>query len=154
MPESWKSRRTRWFFNLYPPFWGSGVRVTHIAEDWSEVRVEARLNWRSRNYVGTIFGGSLYTAADPFYMVMLVNRLGRDYLVWDKSATIRFQKPGRTTLYARFVVDDEELTAIREAMVDQRSIDRHYTVELKDAKGVVHATVEKTIYIRRKNSPQ
>lgn len=154
MTESWKSRRTRWFFNLYPPFWGSGVRVTYLAGDWSEVHVELRLNWFTRNYVGTIFGGSMYTAADPFYMVMLVNRLGRDYIVWDKSATIRFLKPGRTTLYARFVVDDEELAAIREATARGRSIDRHYTVELKDAQGVVHATVEKTIYFRRKNSPQ
>ena len=154
MPESWKSRRTRWLFNLYPPFWGSGVRITYLADDWSEVRVELRLNWFTRNYVGTIFGGSMYTAADPFYMVMLVNRLGRDFIVWDKSATIRFQKPGRTTLYARFVVDDEELHAIREATAQARSIDRHYTVELKDAEGVVHATVEKTIYIRRKNPPQ
>ena len=90
MPESWKTRRKRWLFNLYPPFWGSGVRVTYIADDWSEMRVELRLNWRSRNYVRTLFGGSMYVAADPFYMVMLIERLGRGYIVWDKAASILF----------------------------------------------------------------
>ncbi len=151
MPESWKTRRTRWLFNLYPPFWGSGVRVTYIADDWSEMRVELRLNWRSRNYVRTLFGGSMYVAADPFYMVMLIERLGRGYIVWDKAASIQFKKPGKTTLYAHFVVSDEEVQAINAAVAEKVFIDRHYTVELKDAAGVVHATVEKIIYIRRKS---
>ncbi len=151
MPESWKTRRKRWLFNLYPPFWGSGVRVTYIADDWSEMRVELRLNWRSRNYVGTIFGGSLYVAADPFYMVMLIERLGRGYVVWDKAATIQFKKPGRSTLYAHVVVSDEEVQAIKEAVAEKVFIDRHFTVELMDSDYVVHATVEKTIYIRRKS---
>lgn len=151
MPESWKTRLLRWRFNLYPPFFGSGVRVAYIASDWSEMRVEVCLNWRSRNYVGTLFGGSMYVAADPFYMVMLINRLGCDFIVWDKVATIRFKKPGHSTLYVRFVVDNEELRAIKDALAQQPSVERHYTVDLIDAAGVVCATVEKVIYIRCKS---
>jgi acyl-coenzyme A thioesterase PaaI-like protein len=149
MPESWATRRARWGFNLFPAWRGTGARVTYIASDWREAHVSLPLSWRTRNYVGTIFGGSLYGAADPLYMIMLIHALGRDYTVWDKAATIRFLKPGRSTLFARFHLDEAELETIRRQLATARSIDRVYTVELADASGVVHATVEKTIYIRK-----
>ena len=122
-----------------------------IAPDWREVRVRLPLNWRTRNYVGTIFGGSIYAAADPVYMIMLIHNLGPRYTVWDKAASIRFRKPGRGTLYARFAIDEAELTEIRERLETAPSIERVYLVELADADGTVHATVEKTIHVRKKD---
>ncbi len=139
-----------WSFYLFGCYRGTGGRLTYIAPDWREVRLEIPLSWRTRNYVGTIFGGSLYGAVDPIYMLMLIRRLGPDYVVWDKSATIQFKKPGRETLRARFVVSDEELAAIRSALETQRSLDRTYSVDLVDSSGAVCATVEKIIYIRRR----
>lgn len=150
MPESWASRRLRWGFNIFPAFRGTGARITYIAGDYREMRVKLPLNWRTRNYVGTIFGGSLYGAVDPHYMIMLIKILGPDYIVWDKAATIRFKKPGRGTLYARFVIPEEEVETIRRRLQTEHSIDRVYRVDLTDADGVVHAEVDKTVYIRRK----
>ncbi len=150
MGESFKTRLMRWGFNWFPAYRGTGARITYLAEDFSEVRIRLPLSWRSRNYVGTIYGGSMYGAVDPIYMVMLIQLLGRDYIVWDKSASIRFLKPGRTPLTARFVLSPEEVTEIREALETQPSIDRTYGVELVDAEGVPHARVEKVLYIRKK----
>lgn len=152
MAESWNTRLRRWGFNLFPAYRGTGARITYIAADWREVRIRLPLSWRTRNYVGTIYGGSMYASVDPIYMIMLIRLLGREYVVWDKAASIRFRKPGRSTLYARFVVDEAETGAIRAALADQPSIDRVYTVDLADNEGVVHASVEKTIYIRRKDA--
>ena len=149
MPESRASRLLRWKFNFFPAYRGSGARVTYIAGDLREVHVELPLSWRTRNYVGTIFGGSIYAAVDPMYMVMLIRILGREYVVWDKAATIRFRKPGRTTLYATFRIDEAELEAIRAATADGQPVNRVYNVDLVDAEGVVHASVEKVIYVRR-----
>lgn len=143
----------RFVFNWFPAFRGTGGRVTHVAPDFREIRVSLPLNWRTRNYVGTIFGGSLYAAVDPFYMIMLLQTLGADYVVWDRSATIRFVRPGRTELLARFVLPVEETDAIRSLLETERSIDRVYRIDLADAAGTVHATVEKTIYIRRRDRP-
>jgi len=123
--------------------------VTYISGDFREVRVELPLNWRTRNYVGTIFGGSLYGAVDPHCMIMLIKILGKGYVVWDKAATIRFKKPGRGTLYARFIIDEEEIATIRRLLETENSIDRVYNVDLTDSAGIVHASVEKTVYIRR-----
>ena len=150
MPESRATRWLRWRFNLFPAYRGTGARVTYIASDFREVRVRLPLSWRTRNYVGTIFGGSLYGAADPIFMIMLIQLLGRDYIVWDKSASIRFRKPGRTTLFATFTIDDAELEAIRSATANGDPVDRVYHADLVDADGVVHANVEKVIYVRRK----
>jgi hypothetical protein len=151
MAESLQSRLTRWGFNRFPAFRGTGGRITYIAGDWREVRLQVPLSRRTRNYVGTIYGGSMYGAVDPIYMVLLIRLLGQEYIVWDKSAAITFKQPGRSTLYARFHVPEEETAAIKEALQMARSIDRTYTIDLVDGSGVIHATIEKVIYIRRKD---
>jgi len=150
MPESWQSRWMRWKWGFFPPWRGTGARVTYIASDFREVRVELPLSWRTRNYVGTIFGGSLYGATDPVYMIQLMQILGRDYVVWDKAATIRFRKPGRSTLTATFRIDDAEVETIRQLTANGEPTDRVYKVDLVDRDGVVHASIEKTIYIRKR----
>ena len=109
---------------------------------------------RTRNYVGTIFGGSMYGCVDPMYMIMLIRILGREYVVWDKSATIRFRKPGKSTLFATFKLDDAELDTIRALTASGTPVDRTYNVDLVDAEGVVHASVEKVIYVRRVSESQ
>ncbi len=150
MAESWNTRLRRWGFNVFPAYRGTGARITYIAADWREVRIKLPLNWRTRNYVGTIYGGSMYAAVDPIYMIMLIQILGPEYVVWDKAASIRFRKPGKRTLTARFVIDEAETEAIKAALAGEKSIDRVYQIDLVDRDGVVHASVEKTIYIRRK----
>lgn len=151
MPESLRTRLMRHAFNLFPAYRGTGGRITYIAGDWREVRIRLPLSLRTRNYVGTIFGGSMYGAVDPVYMLMLIQNLGPGYVVWDKAASIRFRRPGRTTLFARFHLAAAELDTIRDLLTRQRSTDRVYTVELTDAEGVVHAVVEKTIHVSRKD---
>jgi len=92
----------------------------------------------------------MYAAVDPIYMIMLMRLLGRDYVVWDKTASIRFRKPGRNTLRATFRIDDTELEAIRAATAAGESVDRTYNVDLIDAEGTVAASIEKVIYVRKK----
>ncbi len=139
----------RHLLNHYPAYRGTGGRVTFIAKDWSEMRVKLPLNWRTRNYVGTIFGGSLYGCIDPMFMFMLIHRLGPDYTVWDKGATIRFRKPGRGTLFAVCRMPDDEIAEVRRLLQTEPKVDRTYTVDLVDAEGVVHATVEKLVNVRK-----
>lgn len=150
MTESVRTKLQRWGFNLFPAYRATGARIVYIDRDFREVRVKLPLSWRTRNYVGTIFGGSMYGAVDPVYMIMLIKRLGPGYVVWDKSASIRFRRPGRDTLHATFLLEDTELEAIRSALETDESVERAYTVELVDGEGTVHAVVEKVIYIRRR----
>jgi len=134
---------------LWPCYWSTGVRVKHTANDYREMRIELPLSWRTVNYVGTIFGGSMYGAVDPVYMLMLIKNLGPAYVVWDKAGTIRFKKPGRSTLHATCKLDQEEINLIQGELSRRDSIDRVYTIDLTDDAGIVCATVEKTIHIAR-----
>ena len=140
----------RRLLNLWPCYWGTGVRIKYVAKDFREIRLEVPLNWRTRNYVGTVFGGSMYGAVDPVCMLMLIKNLGPSYEVWDKAASIRFKKPGRSTLHAAFRLDQKEINLIQQELSRTNSIDRVYSIDLTDDEGTACATVEKTIHIRRK----
>ena len=150
MPESARTRFLRLWFNWFPAYRGTGARVTYIADDYREVRIRLPLSWRTRNYVGTIFGGSLYAALDPMYMLMLIRILGPGYVVWDKEANIRFRRPGRETLYARFRISQETIDAIVQAVERDGKVDCVFDVDLADAAGTVHATCIKTVYVARR----
>ncbi len=136
--------------NLYPPYLGAGVRLTEVGDDYRHIRVEMPLRWYNRNYVGTHFGGSLYSMCDPFYMLMLVKNLGPDYIVWDKAASIRFRKPGRGTVHAIFILPEDRLQEIRRAADADGKTEPEFTAEVRDRHGDVVAELHKTIYVRRK----
>jgi acyl-coenzyme A thioesterase PaaI-like protein len=140
-----------WLLNLYPPYLGAGVRV-RIAPDFRTFEVRMKLRWWNRNYVGTHFGGSLYTMCDPFFMLILMEHLGRGYVVWDKAATIRFRRPGRGTVRATFHIPEERIAEIRAAADREGRIEPVFQVEVVDERGEVVAEVEKLLYVRRKDA--
>jgi acyl-coenzyme A thioesterase PaaI-like protein len=150
LPVAWQPLAIKIGFNLLPAFRGTGGRVVAVSADFRHMRVRLPLSWRTRNVVGTLFGGSLFAITDGPHAVMLMLALGPDVVVWDKAATIRFRRPGRGTLYADFVVTPEEIADIRAALTAEAETDRSFVVEIKDREGVVHAIVERTVYIADK----
>ena len=145
-------RTFRFMLNCWPPYLGAGIRVRHIAPDWSEAIVDMRLRWYNRNNFGTHFGGSLFAMTDPFYALLILHRLGPEYWVWDKAAEIDFVRPGKGRVTAVFRIEETTLQTIRAECQDG---DKHLCtlpVEVKDASGDTVAAVSKTVYIRKKRS--
>lgn len=138
-------------FNLHPAFRGSGGRVAHVAADLRHIRIRLPHNWTTTNIVGSLYGGSLFAITDGAHPMMLMAALGDAYIIWDKAATIRYKKPGYTTLYADFYLEAEELASIRAELAKFPELERTYTVELKDKHGTVYTVVERTVYIADKN---
>jgi acyl-coenzyme A thioesterase PaaI-like protein len=137
--------------NLYPPFLGAGIRVRRGA-DGREFDVRMKLAAFNRNFVGTHFGGSLYAMCDPFYMLILIPALGPEYVVWDKAATIRFLRPGRGTVRARFAITEEQIAEIRRAADEGENVEPSFTVQVVGEDGQVVAEVEKVVYVRRRRA--
>ena len=137
-------------FNLYPPYWGTGIFVKKISPDFREIIVQMKMSWYNRNYVNTHFGGSLYSMTDPFFMLMLIQILGKEYIVWDKTAYIDFIKPGRGTVTARFVIDQEQIEDIIVKTADGQKYLLEFTVDIVDHANNKVARVIKTLYIRKK----
>lgn len=144
-------RSFRFFTNLYPQYLFSRTKVKYVSPDWKEVIVRIKKSLLTRNYVGTTFGGSLYQAADPFFMLMLIQILGiKNYIIWDQSAEIFFLKPARSMITFHFKITDEDLEKIHESLKEQEIIRPVFTVTGKDEEGVECIKVMKTIYIKKK----
>lgn len=136
--------------NWYPPMIGAGIRVIDTSPDFTSITVEMRLTWWNRNVVGTQFGGSLYMMCDPFFMAILMTKLGKDYIVWDKAASIQFLKPGRSNVKAHFSIPQAEIDRVKAAADSQPKVEPEYDVDIVDTAGVVVARVHKVLYVRRK----
>lgn len=140
----------KWGFNLSPMYRRTTGRVKEVSPDFKSVEVKIPISYKNKNYVGTIFGGSLFAATDPKYMVQLIQILGRDYVVWDKSSVVRFKRPGSTDAFARFEFSDEEISQIKSDVDRKKEIDITKQVLLKSQTGMLFCEIEKVIYIADK----
>lgn len=148
--EGWNADALRNRINDYAPYAGALIEVTYLAEDAGEIRVEMPLSERNANIVGTHFGGSLYSMVDPHPMILLTQRLGPGYVIWDQAATINFLRPGRGTVYATVRVTDSDVEAIRSATARGQKYLPQWELEITDGEGEVVASVLKTLYVRRR----
>ena len=137
--------------NIWPPFLFSGISILEISKDFRHAKVRLKKKTLTSNYVGTLFGGSLFAMTDPFYMVMIINNLGKNYIVWDKRSEIEYVSPGMETVFAEFHIWDEELDEIKREVASAGKYLKWFEVDIKSADGTVVAIVKKQIYIRKKS---
>lgn len=145
-----KAKYLRRLINLWPPLLFAGIRATYISEDFRRVDVVLKLRWYNRNYVGTAFGGSLFAMTDPWYMLMLLHNLGRDYYIWDKKADIEFIAPGRAEVTAHFYLDETTLDTINRHTATGEKFLPSFIIDVVDKDKQLIARVERTLYVRKK----
>jgi acyl-coenzyme A thioesterase PaaI-like protein len=148
--ENLKSRFTRYAFNLAPVFRATGAWITHISADLQLVKLKLPLTLKTKNPMGTMCGGNMYSAVHGIYLVMLMKNLGPGYLCLDRLSTIKFLKPGKGTLFAQFELTPDEIATVKALLAEYGRTDRQYQVELKDANGVVCSEVTCTVHVRLK----
>jgi len=150
MNQKLDSLITRFALNFWPCIRGTGGRITYLAPDFTLLKVKLPLNWRTRNVVGTIFGGSMYASTDPFFMLMFMKILGKNYVVWDKGCTIRFKRPAKRTIFAEFRVTPEMLSEVKEKIAALGETTFTWTIQYKDKDGIVYCEFDKVIYFATK----
>jgi len=144
------AKSIKFLMNIYPPYLGAGIRVQRISADYREAVVTMKLHWYNRNYVGTHFGGSLGAMVDPFFMLMLINVLGEEYIVWDQEAAIKFIRPGQGRVEARFHLNQEQIDEIIAQTQSGAVFRPEYSVDIVDEEGKIVAQAKKREYIRKK----
>nr|NLD39876.1 DUF4442 domain-containing protein [Actinomycetales bacterium] len=140
----------RHVMNLWPPLLFSSIRIQEVSDDLRHVRVRLGHNRLTGNYVGTLYGGSLYSMTDPFWMMMISRALGPEYSVWDAHGEISFLKPGRGTVTTEFRLTEDELRSIRAETEDGQKHLRWFENDIVAKDGVVIARVRKQVYVRKK----
>ncbi len=138
-------------FNWSPMYKRTTGKIIKVSTNLHYVKIKIPLSWKNRNYVGSLFGGSMLSATDPIYMIQLINILGNNYVVWDKSATINYRRPGRETLFCEFIFSSEDILKIKKDVTNKSEIDIIKTTNIVTKAGVVIAELSKTIYIADKN---
>ncbi len=151
IPMKYRQKFLDKLINFYGPFVGAGVKMKNMTADFRSCDVEMDLTFYNRNYMGTQFGGSLYSMTDPWYMLMLIKNLGPEYIVWDKAATIQFKKPGRGKVFAKFRLTQEVIDEIKVQVEANVKMDKTFKVEIRDEDDKLIAEVDKVIYIRKKS---
>lgn len=141
----------RRLINLWPPFLVNAIRVVSLADDWSHAHVQLKLRPWNRNYVKTHFGGNLFAMTDPFWMLLVMHRLGRDYYVWDQAGSIEFLAPGRETVHAHFRLDPIVTDELRRAAANGKKVLHWFETDITTASGDIVARVRKQIYVRLKH---
>lgn len=137
-------------FNLSPMYRRSTAKIIFASKDLHVIKVKIKRSWKNKNYMGSIFGGSLFSATDPIYMIQLINILGNDYVVWDKSTNIRFKRPAYKDAFAEFVFSTDEITKIQQKVAKENEIDYIKNLHITDVNGTVFCELEKTIYVANK----
>ncbi len=140
----------RRMLNIWPPFFFSGISILEISKDFRHVKVRLKKKMLTSNYVGTLFGGSLFAMTDPFYMVMVMKNLGSGYIVWDKQSEIDYISPGKSTVYAEFNIWDTDLEEIKREVANSGKYLKWFEVDINSSDGTLVAKVKKQIYIRKK----
>ena len=144
------ARTLQCLIKFWPPMLGAGIRIKEISDDYRHLVVSMKLRRYNRNYVGTHYGGSLFSMTDPFYMLMLLNILGPKYYVWDKTSTIDYVAPGKTEVFAKFQLSEDQIRDIVKRSSDGAPLYVDFKVDILDTNGDVVAKVDKTLYIRKK----
>lgn len=151
LKENFTSWKFRTAMNWYPMYFGTGGKILFIAGNFRELHLRIKLNLWTYNYVGTVFGGSMFSATDPFYMLMFLRSLGKSFVVWDKSASIKFVRPAKKTLYAKYLLSDEILDSVKAEVAERGECTRLMSIELKDEDEKVYAVIERNVYIADKS---
>ena len=147
---SLKTTAMRWMFNFFPAFRVTGARITHISEEQRLIKLKLPLRRSTKNYVGTMYGGAMYSALDGILMVMFIRLLGKGYIVWDKAGRIEYVKPGRETLFADVEITEQELDFVRGTLEREPKLEKEYTLEWRDGDGEVCCRVHKLLYFRKR----
>lgn len=146
-----KANTFKYGFNLSPMYRRSTGRIVEVSDDVKYVKVKVPISYKNRNYANSIFGGSLFSALDPVPMIQLINILGDDYIVWDRSAEIYFKRPAKETVYAEFKFTDQEIQSIQQRVSQENEIDIIKKTQLTSPDGSkVYCEVIKTIYVADK----
>lgn len=136
--------------NIWPPFWGAGIKIISISADFRQVEVQLKLRWWNKNANRSQYGGSIFSLTDPIYALMLMGILGEEYFVWDKEASINFIQPGRGDLFAQFHLTSGQLDDIYRLTDSGQKCFPEFITHIKNQQGDVVAEVQRKLYVRKK----
>jgi acyl-coenzyme A thioesterase PaaI-like protein len=146
-----KALQVKWMMNLFPPLFFNRIRIVKITPDFKQVNVRVRSSLLNRNLQRTIFGGTIFSAADPYYAIMywqIFAHEGMKTEAWLKEARIEFLKPAASHLDLHFELSSTDIETAKAELRANGKFSRWHEVEAKSKTGEVVARIHTLVYLR------
>ena len=143
----------KWALNLYPPLFFQRIWIKKFHKNFRGVDVKINKSLVNKNYNGSLFGGTIFSATDPFYAILfdqIMQRRGFKCLIWLKSASIQYIKPGKSDLFFRIEITDEMIEEAEKALKTQGKFIKAYPIKLYNTKNECCVVVSNEVYLRNK----
>jgi acyl-coenzyme A thioesterase PaaI-like protein len=156
-PRVWSERRFKLALNLYPPFLFGRTRVVRIGRDFRSCTVRVKPSFLTRNLQGSIFGGTIFSAADPFHALLywqVFAHRGLRVQAWLKSARIEYRRPASSDLTFEFALSEEDIEEAQAALDRDGRFAKIFRTEAIDRGGQVCSVIHTEVYLRRPREEQ
>ena len=145
------AKSLKWLMRFYPPLLINRIWVITISDDFTHARVKIAKSFLNSNFNRSIFGGTIYSAGDPFFALLvwgIFNKKNYKVKVWLKSATIKFLKPAHTDLFVEFRITPDEVNKAEEDLLENGKYIQSFSIDVKDVNGIVCAQMNTEVYAR------
>jgi hypothetical protein len=136
---------------LYPPMFFQRIWVKKVHKEFRGVDVKINRSLFTSNLGNSIFGGTIFSATDPFYALLfgqIMQHKGFKITVWLKSAQIQYLKPARTDLFYTITISDEMIADAERTLQTEGKFAKMYPINIFDKHGELCATALNEVYIR------
>lgn len=145
------ARTLTWALRFYPPLFFQRIWVRGFHMDFRQVDIKVTRSILNRNSNGSIFGGTIFAATDPFYSLMfdqIFKRKGYKTIVWLKSSNIQYIKPAYSSLFFSIHITDADIDEVETALNNYGKFTKTFRISVYDRHGVECAAADNEVYIR------
>ena len=146
-----RRKTLQFILNIFPPLFFNRIILKKVSEDYTYMKVKIRRSILNINFHKTIFGGSIFSACDPYFPTMYYNifeQKNRKLEIWLKSANIKYKRPATTHLFLEFKILGEDIQTAESALNSNGKYEKWHKVEAINKNGIVCAEAEMLVYLR------
>ena len=146
-----RRKTLQFILNIFPPLFFNRIILKKVSEDYTYMKVKIRRSILNINFHKTIFGGSIFSACDPYFPTMYYNifeQKNRKLEIWLKSANIKYKRPATTHLFLEFKISEDDIKTAELELDSNGKYEKWHKVEAINKKGIVCAEAEMLVYLR------
>ena len=146
-----RRKTLQFILNIFPPLFFNRIILKKVSEDYTYMKVKIRRSILNMNFHRTIFGGTIFSACDPYFPTMYYNifaKQNRKLEIWLKSANIKYKRPATTHLLLEFKISKEDIQLIEQELNNKGKYEKWHKVEAINKNGIICAEAEILVYLR------
>ena len=148
-----KPNELKIMLNLWFPFLVNRIKILSITNDFNQMDVQLKHSFWNRNPNKSVWGGSITSALDPFFpimikQVMLKKGIRTDF--FSKAVHVEFVKQVNTHVLFQFKIKETEIIKAENSLKNNEKYEDWHTVEGIDSSGNICVNGKVQVYLRKR----